>query len=115
MLTGSDPDQKKVAEQVTVFWPNQDGRGAHVNVSGAGVTAAASNREEAVKLLEFLASDEAQQWYAETNAEYPVVDGVPWSDVLEGFGRFEADDLNLTVLGENNATAVRLMDRAGWK
>ena len=115
MLTGSDPEQKAIAEQVEVFWPNQDGRGAHVNVSGAGVTAAAKNRDEAVQLLEYLASDEAQAWYAETNAEYPVVDGIGWPPVLEGWGRFDADDLNLTVLGENNAAAVRLMDRAGWK
>lgn len=103
------------AEAMAVFWPNQDGRGVHVNVSGAGVTNAAPNRDNAIRLLEFLVTDEAQAWYAEVNNEYPVKPEVPWSKVVLEMGRFKADDLNLATLGNNNALAVKLMDQAGWQ
>lgn len=115
MLTSNDPEQRAAAERMAVFWPNQDGRGVHVNVSGAAVTKAASNQDAAVRLLEFLAGEEAQKWYAEVNGEYPVVSDVAVSDTLQAWGDFKADDLNLARLGELNAEALRLMDRAGWK
>ncbi|MDX1376939.1 MAG: Fe(3+) ABC transporter substrate-binding protein [Burkholderiales bacterium] len=115
MLGGDDAEQKRIAEQVNIFWPNQDGRGTHVNVSGAGVAAHAPNKENAVKLLEFLVNDQSQEWYAEVNNEYPVKPGVPRSAVIESFGDFKQDSLNLSTLGELNATAVKLMDKAGWK
>jgi len=115
MLDGGDPAQREAADQLAILWPNQDGRGTHVNVSGVGLTAAAKNRENAVRLMEYLVSAEAQQWYAETNHEYPVREGVSWSPTLEAWGRFKADDLNLSLLGERNADAVMLMDRAGWR
>lgn len=105
----------EAAKQMTVFWPNQNGRGAHVNVSGAGVTASAPNRDNAIRLLEFLVTDDSQTWYAEVNNEYPVKPGVEWSDVVRELGRFKADDLNLSMLGNNNAKAVKLMDQAGWQ
>ncbi len=107
--------QRAAAEKMGIIWPNQDDRGAHVNVSGGGVIKYARNRENAIKLLEFLVSDESQQWYAESNHEYPVKPGVKASDTLNRFGDFKADSINLTVLGENNADAVKLMDRAGWR
>lgn len=115
MHKSKDAAQRAAAERIAVFWPNQNGRGAHVNVSGAAVTKAARNRDAAIKLLEFLASDEAQQWYAETNGEYPIRPGVPVSETLAAWGEFKADNLNLAKLGELNGEAVRLMDRAGWK
>lgn len=111
----ADDMQKAAATQIAVFWPNQKERGTHVNVSGAGVTKAAKNRDNAVKLLEFLVSDEAQQWYAKTNYEFPVKTGVAISDTLKAWGEFKADTLNLSKLGELNPAAVRLMDRAGWR
>lgn len=103
------------ATALEVFWPNQNGRGAHVNVSGAGVTTAAPNRANAIRLLEFLVTDEAQAWYAEVNNEYPVKPGVPWSETVRKMGRFKADKLNLSALGSNNVLAVKLMDQAGWQ
>ncbi len=119
MLKSDDPGEKEPAEKVAVFWPNQpgagDGRGTHVNVSGAALTAAAENKEEAVKLIEFLVSPEAQAWYAEVNGEYPVREGVEISPVLAEWGTFKADDLDLIELGELNSAALMLMDRAGWK
>ncbi len=115
-LVNSDkPKDQEVARKLGVFWPNQDGRGAHVNVSGAGVTKYASHPEAARRLLEFLTGDEAQAWYAEVNNEYPVVVDVPVSKTLRDLGTFKADALNLTRLGENNRAAVELMDRAGWR
>jgi iron(III) transport system substrate-binding protein len=115
MLTSSDAAQREAAGKVAVFWPDQQSYGAHVNVSGAGVTKVAKNRGNAVLLLEFLVSDDAQHWYAETNNEYPVKPGIKWSKTLEQWGHFKADTLNLGELGEHNAEAVRVMDRAGWK
>ena len=115
MLNGKDPAQRKVAGRVAIFWPNQEGRGTHVNVSGIGLTAAARHREEAIRLMEFLASDEAQAWYARVNHEYPVRKGIEISETLKAWGGFKADELNLSLLGKYNAEAVRLMDRAGWK
>lgn len=114
MLAGKDPAQRAAAERVALFWPNQQGRGAHVNVSGAGITRYGRNREEALRLLEFLVSPEAQQWYAEVNYEYPVVPGVPVTGLVKQWGEFKADRVNLDQLGELNAEAVRIMDRAGW-
>jgi iron(III) transport system substrate-binding protein len=115
MLAGNDEKQKMAAEQMQVFWPNQDGRGAHVNVSGAGVLKTSKNREAAIKLLEFLVSKEAQRFYADVNFEYPVRSDVAPSKLLAGFGEFKADDLNLDQLGELNSAAVKLMDKAGWR
>lgn len=114
MLT-SEGDDRAVAEQLALVWPNQDGRGAHVNVSGAGVTAHAPNRDNAIRLIEFLTSESSQRWYAEANSEYPIREGVEAAEVLRQWGDFRADGLNLSELGEYNAEAVRLMDRAGWR
>ena len=115
MLDSPDQTQQAAASQMGVFWPNQDGRGVHVNVSGAAVTKAAKHKADAVKLLEFMASPASQAWYAEVNGEYPVVAGVPAGATLAAWGTFKADDLNLVRLGELNAEATMLMDRAGWK
>ncbi|MBS1269700.1 MAG: Iron uptake protein A1 [Gammaproteobacteria bacterium] len=111
----NDPGQRKAARQIAIHWPNQKGRGAHVNVSGIGVTRSAQNYDEAIRLIEFLVSDYAQAYYARSNYEYPVKENVHWSETLEQWGTFRADTVNLSLLGENNAAAVKLMDRAGWK
>jgi len=110
-----DPKQVAAAKAVAIFWPNQNDRGTHVNVSGIGITKAAKNKENAVKLMEFLVNPDSQKWYADVNYEYPVVKDVAWSDTLKSWGTFKADTLNLSKLGELNAEAVKLMDRAGWK
>jgi iron(III) transport system substrate-binding protein len=116
MLTSKkDKVQLKAAQAMGLFWPNQQGRGAHVNISGAGVTKYAKNRDNAIKLLEFLVSPQAQKWYAEVNFEYPVRAGVEVSDLVKSWGEFKSDKLNLDLLGQHNAEAVRIMDRAGWK
>jgi iron(III) transport system substrate-binding protein len=115
MLGSSKAEELEPAQAAAVFWPNQQGRGTHVNVSGAGVVNGSKNRDNAVRLLEFMVNDDSQQWYAEVNNEYPVKPGVPVSDILASWGSFREDSVNLAKLGESNAAAVRLMDRAGWK
>jgi iron(III) transport system substrate-binding protein len=115
MLHSSDPSEKEAAAKVALFWPRLADKGAHVNISGAGVTQAAKNRDNAVRLLEFMVTDESQRWYAEKNFEYPVKPGIAISETLKNWGEFTADDLELSQLGKHNAEAVKLMDRAGWK
>lgn len=115
LATSEDPEEQRVYEQVAVSFPNQADRGTHINVSGAGVTAHAPNRENAIRLIEFLVGEEAQRLYAEGNQEYPVRPGVPMSSVLQGWGDFRADTLGLARLGELNAQAVMLFDRARWR
>ena len=115
MVNSKDPAERAVAAKVAVFWPNQADRGAHVNISGAVLTRHSKNREAAIKLIEFLASEASQQWYAEANGEYPVRAGVAVGETLKSWGEYKADTLNLGRLGELNSQAVMLMDRAGWK
>lgn len=117
MLTNEkDASQVEAAQKVAIFFPNQDGRGAHMNVGGAGVVKSARNKANAVKLIEYLASEDAQKWYAEVNHEYPVREGVAVSEVVKGFGYpFKQDTLSVSELGTHNAAAVKVFDRAGWK
>lgn len=115
MLSGDNAADRTIAEKLQVIFPNQQDRGAHVNVSGAAVLKHAPNRANAVRLLEYLTTPEAQQAFAIANHEFPVVADVPLSPVLESLGDFVGDELNASVLGSNNAAAVRMMDRARWR
>ncbi len=115
MIDSRRASDRAAASKVEIFWPDQKGNGAHVNISGAGVTKSANNRANAIKLLEFLVSDEAQLIYASKVYEYPVKPGVAVSKVLGAWGRFRADKLNLSALAKHNAEAVRVADRAGWR
>ncbi len=115
MLTSKNEAEVSAANSVKIFWPNQQNRGTHVNISGAAITASSKNQENALKLLEFLVSDDAQQWYAEKNLEYPIKPGIMPSEILQSWGEFKADALSLHKLGELNAEAVMLMDRARWR
>ena len=114
MMT-ADAGQQAAASEATLFWANQDDRGVHVNVSGIGITAHSKHPELASKLVAFLLTDASQAWYGEINLEYPVRKGIEINDILQQWGPFKADALNLTRLGELNAEAVRIMDRAGWR
>lgn len=115
MEASSDADEREAASKVKIFWPNQDSFGTHVNVSGIGLTKHAKHTEEAQQLIAFLLSEEAQKWYAATNNEYPAVSDVEWSERLQAWGEFKMDDIDMRYLGENNAAAVKLMNRAGWR
>jgi iron(III) transport system substrate-binding protein len=106
---------KDPAFPVAAFWANQQTTGTHVNISGAGVTAHAKNRANAVKLLEFLASPEAQQMFADSNFEYPANPQAGVNPVIAKWGKFKQDDINVASAGEHQAAATRLADRAGYK
>ncbi|MEO0632389.1 MAG: extracellular solute-binding protein, partial [Planctomycetota bacterium] len=114
MLTGSDAD-REAAGKVRVVFPNQDDRGTHINICGAGVVSTAPNRANAIRFLEFLLSSDAQESFASGNQEYPAADGVPAGAALDSLGPFKADTVNIAKLGEYNADAVKIMDKAGWR
>ncbi|MDX1335727.1 MAG: Fe(3+) ABC transporter substrate-binding protein, partial [Gammaproteobacteria bacterium] len=100
---------------LALFWPNQDSTGVHVNISGAGITKHAKNRDAAIKLLEWLSSEEAQQKFAALNMEYPVNPAVAPDAVVAAWGDFKGDDLNVAEAGKLQAEAIKLMDRAGYR
>ncbi|MEL6495937.1 MAG: Fe(3+) ABC transporter substrate-binding protein [Cyanobacteria bacterium J06623_7] len=108
-------DNPEVFDKVGIFYPNQANRGTHVNISGAGLLKNAPNKENAIAFLEYLASPKAQEFFALGNNEYPVVEGTPVNPVVKEFGDFQDDTTNVASYGKNNATAVKIMDRAGWK
>ena len=105
------PEQKKWAAAVNVIFPNQGDRGAHVNISGAGVAKSAKNKANAVKLIEFLSGDAAQKIYAEDNLEYPIKAGVKLHPIVAGWGKFKADETFLSKIAEHRVTATRIMDK----
>ena len=106
-----NPDQKAWANAVRIIFPNAADRGTHVNVSGMAMTANAPNKDNALRLMEFLASPEAQRLYAEANGEYPVVEGVPTSPVVESWGPLKSDPLPLTEIAALRKKASELVDR----
>ena len=109
-------EDRAVADKVGIVFPNQAGRGTHVNISGAGVLKHAPHRDAAVKFLEYLASDEAQRYFADGNNEWPVVASVRVDNpALAELGAFKYDPLNVAVLGRNQPESQKLYDRVAWK
>lgn len=115
MLTSDDQAEVDAGKRVKVVFPNQEGRGTHINISGGGVARYAPNRDNAIRFLEYLSSAEAQQVFAEANYEYPVKEGVAWAPLLQQWGTFKTDTLDMEALGKYNAEAVTIFDKAGWK
>lgn len=109
-LMKTDPGLK-----LALFWPNQQDAGVHVNVSGAGIARYAPHRDAAIALLEWLSSSEAQGMFAGVNMEYPANPSVPPDPVVSAWGDFKPDRRNVTESGRLQATAVKLMDRAGYR
>ncbi|WP_374265561.1 Fe(3+) ABC transporter substrate-binding protein [Zoogloea sp.] len=116
MMRSTKPEDVKVMERVGVVWPNQATTGTHINVSGAGVLKYAPHKEAAVKFLEYLASDDAQRYFADGNNEWPVVDSVKVSNkALDALGKFKADSLPVKKLEMFQVKAQMIFDRAGYK
>ena len=115
MIKSDQKDQREAADKVTLVFPNQADRGTHVNISGGGVARHAKNKQGAIKFLEYLASDQAQEYFAAGNTEYPVVAGIPLPSPLDTFGDFKEDTLNAQLFASLNSEAVQIMDKAGWK
>jgi iron(III) transport system substrate-binding protein len=115
LVNSKDAAEREIASKVGVFFPNQRDRGAHVNISGAGVLKTAKNPQSAIKFIEFLLTQKAQESFAKNGYEYPVLDGVSLDPVLASFGQFKASNRSAYVFGSNNEKALKLMDRAGWR
>jgi iron(III) transport system substrate-binding protein len=107
--------EQEAAKKLTPIFPNQDGTGTHVNISGAGVMASAPHKANAIKFLEFMASDKAQNIVANANYEFPAVGSTPRSKELALLGEFKTDPLNVATYGVNQARAQAIFDRAGWR
>lgn len=115
MLTNEqEPEEKVWANSVKVIFPNAEDRGTHVNISGVAMTKYAPNKENALKLMEFLASGEAQEIYAKQVFEYPVLSGAQPSDVVKGFGPIKPDTLSLTEIAAHRKEASELVDEVGF-
>jgi iron(III) transport system substrate-binding protein len=114
MINSDNPAEVEVAENVGIHFPDGE-NGTHINVSGAGVVKNAPNKDNAVKLLEYLSSASAQKFFASANYEYPVNPEVEASELLQSWGDFETQNINLTELGIHNQTAVRIFNRVGWQ
>ena len=116
LLRSDKADDRKLMEKVTIIWPNQTNVGAHINISGGGMLKTAPNKESAVKFLEYLASDDAQRYFADGNNEWPAVPSVVVKNVaLDAMGKFKADPLPIAMLAKNSAAAQKVYDRAGWR
>ena len=113
-LMMADPDQKPWADSVRLVFPKFDGGGTHLNVAGVAMTAAAPHRDDALKLMEYLASEKGQKIYAEINNEYPIKPDVPASDLVASWGEFTQDNTPLLALATNRAEALRLVERVGF-
>ncbi|HHX8287054.1 TPA: Fe(3+) ABC transporter substrate-binding protein [Vibrio diabolicus] len=106
----NDKEQKTWADAVYINFPNQETTGTHVNISGMAMAKYSPNKDNAVKLMEFLTGDKAQQMYAEVNYEYPVKEGVKRSELVESWGDFKADKLSLDDIAANHEAAIKLLD-----
>ncbi|MGK0291524.1 MAG: iron(III) transport system substrate-binding protein [bacterium] len=116
--------QRDWAAAVSIFYPNQKGRGTHINISGGAITKYAQNKRNARKLLEFLTGDLAQSMYANVNHEYPLKKGTPYSGIVKSFGsgqksvkkgKFKWDTIGLSKVGSYRKEAIKIMHRVGWK
>ena len=115
LSASKDPEEVKVAEAVGVFFPNQETTGTHINISGAGLTKHSKNKENAIKLVEFLTSKEAQEYVSSVNFEYPVNPEAEWPELLKSWGTFKAQQIDFAAYGENNPKAVEIFNKVGWK
>ncbi|MTI30678.1 Fe(3+) ABC transporter substrate-binding protein [Xanthovirga aplysinae] len=115
LLNSKSPEEVKAGQSVGVFFPNQEDRGTHVNISGIGVTAHAPHEENAVRFIEFLSGVEAQNMFAGVNFEYPVNPKADHVDLLDSWGSFKTDPIDFDALGKHNQEAVMIFDEVGWK
>ena len=116
LLASDKPADLDVVRKVALAWPDQDGNGTHVNISGAGMVGTAPHKEAAIRFLEYLASEEAQVYFAVGNNEWPTVPDVAYRNrVLASLGEFKIDPLPVEVLGKNQPLAQRIFDEVGWR
>ena len=115
LLASDNPEEKKVAESLGLIFPDQNGAGTHINISGIGLTKDAKNKETAIEFMEFLSSEKAQKQFSENNHEFPVNPKVEMSELLKSWGDFKTQNIKLAKLGELNSHAVKIYDEIGWR
>lgn len=115
LLNSKDQEEVKVAKQLGVFFPNQEMTGTHVNISGVGLTKHSKNSDNAVKLIEFLTSEEAQSIMSKENYEFPVNPKAQKQELLQSWGEFKVQQIDFAKLGEHNKKAIEIMNKVGWK
>lgn len=115
MLASKDAEEVKAAQKVALFFPNQKTTGTHVNISGAGLTKHAKNKENAIKFLEFMTGEEAQALFSSENFEFPVNAKAPLPELLKSWGTFKTQQIDWAKLGQNNKKALEVMTKANWQ
>lgn len=115
LLKKMDEEGRKAGESVQIIFPNQDDRGTHINISGVGVAKHAPHRENAIKLIEYLSSLEAQEILTNLNYEFPANPEAEKAELIKSWGEFKTDPTDLFKLGEYNSEAVKIFDEVGWK
>ncbi|QRG70275.1 Fe(3+) ABC transporter substrate-binding protein [Brevibacillus choshinensis] len=115
MVNSKDAEEVKASEKIGVFFPNQSTTGTHVNVSGAGLAKHSKNKENAVKLIEFLTSEEAQALMSKENFEFPVNEKAQKPELLKSWGDFKTQQIDFSKLGEHNKKSIEIMNKVGWK
>lgn len=115
MSVSEDAEEVKVVDAIGVFFPNQDTTGTHLNLSGAGLTKHSKNKAQAIKLVEYLTAPEAQKVISQANYEYPVNPEAEWPEILKSWGEFRHQQIDFAAYGENNAKAIEIANKVGWK
>ena len=117
LLSSQNEEELNAGKSVSVFFPNQgeNQRGAHINVSGIALTKNSKNKENAIKLIKYLQTDEAQKTYVNNTYEYSVNPSISPNEIVRGWGDFKMDDLDLNLLGSKRDEAIRIFDKSGWK
>ena len=115
LANSEDPEEVKVADSIGVFFPNQETTGTHVNISGIGLTKHSKNKENAIKLIEYMTSVEAQEIISAKNYEFPVNPNAAKPELLKNWGEFKMQELNFDTLGEHNQKAIEIFNKTGWK
>ena len=115
LANSEDPEERKVADTIGVFFPDQETNGTHVNISGIGLTKHSKNKENAIKLIEYMTSAPAQEFLSANNYEFPVNPGAAKPELLENWGDFKMQELNFDTLGEHNQKAIEIFNKTGWK
>lgn len=117
LLSSQKEEEINAGNAVSVFFPNQgeNERGAHINISGLALTKNAPNRENAIKLIQYLTSIEAQKTYVSNSFEYSVNPDVKPDEIVQAWGKFKKDPVDLNSLGTNRSEAIRIFDKTGWK
>ncbi len=115
MLISKDKKDQEIAKSLKIFFPAQNTTGTHMNITGAGVTNFASNKENAIKFIEYLSSVEAQEIFAEANQEFPVNPNAKASEIVQSWGTFKEDTISLNEVGKYNKKAIEIATEANWK